>query len=180
MTDRVVVKRYAEAFMDFAAGSIGLKKALQDLKNLKFLIEQNAGFMNILRSLDVSYSEKCDFIDRTLDENFSRETGQFLKLLLEKQRIDKLVDIADYIRVAYAHLGETEAVLKTSFPLDLDLIEEIKKRLEEKFKRKFRFYIDLDGTMLGGVQVIIGNTIIDGTVRKRLSDLKEKLSGVKV
>ncbi len=180
MTERVVVKRYAEAFMDFSAGTIGLKKALQEFKNLKFLIQRDKGFMDILQSLDVTYSEKCDFIDRVLDENFSRELGQFLKLLLEKQRIDKLPDIADYVRVAYSHLGETEAVLKTSFPLDLDLVEAIKKRLEEKFKRRFRFYIDLDGEMLGGVQVVIGNTVIDGTVRRRLADLKEKLSAVRV
>jgi len=180
MTERVVVKRYAEAFMDFSAGTIGLKKALQDFKHLKLLIERNKGFMEILQSLDVAYSEKCDFIDRVLDENFSREFGQFLKLLLEKRRIDKIIDIADYIREAYAHLGETEAVLRTSFPLDLDLIAKIKNRLEDKFKRKFRFYIALDGTMLGGVQVIIGNTIIDGTVRRRLQDLEEKLSTVRV
>jgi F-type H+-transporting ATPase subunit delta len=82
--------------------------------------------------------------------------------------------------VAYAHLGETEAVLKTSFPLDLDLIKEIKEKLEKKFNRNFRFYIDLDGSMLGGVQVIIGNTIIDGTVVRRLSDLREKLLTVRV
>lgn len=180
MMERVVVKRYAEAFMDFAGGTIGLKKATLDFKNLKFLIEENPGFMEILQSLDVSYAEKCDLIDRVLDENFTRETGQFLKLLLEKQRIDKVIDIADYIRVAYAHLGETEAVLRTSFPLDLDLVEEIKKKLEGKFRRKFRLYIDLDGSMLGGVQVIIGNTIIDGTVRRRLADLKEKLLAVRV
>ena len=180
MTDRLVVKRYAEAFMDFSAGTIGLKKALQDFKNLKFLIQGNQGFLEILRSLDVAYSEKCDFIDKVLDDNFSKEFGQFLKLLLEKQRIDKIIDIADYVRVAYAHLGETEAILRTSFPLDLDLIEEIKARLEKKFKRKFRFYIDLDGSMLGGVQVIIGNTIIDGSVRRRLDDLREKLLTVRV
>jgi len=180
MMERLVVKRYAEAFMDFSAGSIGLKKALQDFKNLKFLIQMNKGFLEILQSLDVSYSEKCSFIDQVLDDNFSKEFGQFLKLLLAKQRINKIIDIVDYARVAYSHLGETEAVLRTSFPLDLDLIKEIRARLEKKFNRKFRFFIDLDGSLLGGVQVIIGNTIIDGSVRRRLIDLKEKLLGVRV
>ena len=160
--------------MGFAGESIGLDKAAQDFKNIKLLIQKNKGFLTLIESLDLSYSEKCDFIDKVLDDNFSREFGQFLKLLLKKRRIDIITDIADYVRAAYAHLGKTEAVLKTSFPLDLDLIEEIKQRLEKKFNRGFKFYIVLDASLLGGVQVIIGNTIIDGSVRRRLDDLKKR------
>ena len=180
MKERLVVKRYAEAFMDFSKDTIGLERAVADFKGLKLLMQANPGFQEILNSLDVSQNEKNDFIDRVLNAPFSNEFRQFLKLLLEKQRVDKIIDIADYVRVAYAHLGETEAILKTSFPLDLGLIQEIKDRLEKKFSRKFRFYIVLDGSMLGGVQVIIGNTIIDGSVRRRLSDLKEKLLTLRV
>lgn len=180
MKEIIVVKRYSDAFMDFAKETIGLKKAAEEFKSLKLLMQANPEFAGFLMSFEVSQREKFDFIDKVLEQNYSWELRQFLKLLIEKNRIDKLHDIADYIRVAYAHLGETEAILKTSFPLDLDLIKEIKERLEKKFNRSFRFYIDLDGSMLGGVQVIIGNTIIDGTVARRLSDLKEKLLTVRV
>lgn len=180
MKDIQVVKRYAEAFMGFARDTIGLKEAAGYFRALKNLMQANPEFEEVLASLDVSEREKADFIEKVLNEDFPREFKQFLRLLLEKGRIDKIRDIAGYIRVAYAHLGETEAILRTSFPLDLDLIKKIKERLEKKFQRKFRFYIELDGRMLGGVQVIIGNTIIDGSVAKRLSDLKEKLLRVRV
>ncbi|MDD2679764.1 MAG: ATP synthase F1 subunit delta [Candidatus Omnitrophica bacterium] len=180
MKERLVVKRYAEAFMDFARETIGLKQAVLDFKNLKAIMHENKGFQEILHSLDVSYAEKRDFIDKVLNADFSNEFKQFLKLLLEKNRIGIIGDIADYVRVAYSHLGETEAILRTSFPLDLSLIRKIKDKLEKKFKRAFRFYIDLDGSLLGGVQVIIGNTVIDGTVRRRLEDLKQKLLTVRV
>lgn len=180
MTDYLVVKRYAEAFMDFAKETIGLKKAVLEFKALKNLMRENPGFQEILHSLDVSHIEKCDFIDKTLAQDYSNELIQFLKFLLEKKRIDKIMDIASYIKVAYAHFGETEAILKTSFPLDLALIKEIKNRFENKFKRKFRFYIDLDGSLLGGVQVIMGNTVMDGSVRRKLDELKGKLLTVRV
>ncbi|MDD5027050.1 MAG: ATP synthase F1 subunit delta, partial [Candidatus Omnitrophica bacterium] len=156
------------------------KQAVLDFKNLKVIMHDNQGFQEILYSLDVSHSEKCDFIDKALDADFSNEFKQFLKLLLEKNRIDRISDIADYVRAAYSHLGETEAILRTSFPLDLSLVRKIKDKLEQKFNRRFRFYIDLDGRLLGGVQVIIGNTIIDGTVRRRLEDLREQLLTVRV
>lgn len=180
MMERLVVKRYAEAFMDFAKETVGLKKAVSDFKALKFLMKDNPGFYEILHSFDVSYSEKCDFIEKVLGDDFSKEFKEFLWFLLEKNRFDKIIDIADYVRITYAHLGETEAILRTSFPLGLDLIRQIKERLEMKLKRKIRFYINLDGSLLGGVQVVIGNTIIDGSVRRRLDDLKERLLTVKV
>jgi F-type H+-transporting ATPase subunit delta len=180
MLERLVVKRYAEAYMEFARAAVGLEKAVLDFKSLKMLMRANPGFAEILHSFEVSYQEKCDFIENVLKEDYSREFKQFLKLLLEKKRADKIIDIADYIRVAYSHVGETEAVLRTSFPLELDLIRQIKERLEKKLGRKIRFYINLDGSLMGGVQVVIGNTILDGSVRKRLSDLKEKLLTVRV
>lgn len=180
MTDRLVIKRYAEAFMDFSKETIGLKRALEDFKNLKLLIRRNKEFLTLLESLDVSSAEKRDFIDKALDGNFSREFTQFLKLLLDKRRVDKIVDIADYVRVAYSHLGKTEAILRTSFPLGLDLVGKIRERLEKKFNRRLKLYIDLDGSLLGGVQVVIGNTVFDGSVRRRLDELKEKLLAVRV
>jgi len=82
--------------------------------------------------------------------------------------------------VAYAHLGRTDAVLRTSSPLDLELIRKIRDKLEEKFQKKFKFYIDLDTNLLGGVQVIIGNRIIDGSLRRRLDELKGKLLAARV
>ena len=64
--------------------------------------------------------------------------------------------------------------------MDLELIREIKNNLEDKFKKKFKLYINLDGSLLGGIQVVIGNTVLDGSVRRRLDDLKEKLKALRV
>lgn len=180
MIDEVIVKRYAEAFVDFARESIGLDKALEDFKALKTIMRDNPGFQEILHSPLISVAEKSNFIDRILSADFSREFIQFLKLLLDKRRIDKISDIAEYIRIHYAHRGVSEAVLRTSFPLDLDLIQQIKDKLEKKLKNKLKFYIELDGDLLGGVQVVIGNTVIDGSVRRRIQDLRERLQTVRI
>ncbi len=180
MLEEIVVKRYAEAFVDFARGSIGLDKALEDFKGLKSIMRDNPGFGEILGSPQVSAAEKFNFLDRLLGPGFSREFIRFLKFLLDKRRIDRLADIAEYVRAHYAHEGVTEAVLRTSFPLDLEAIQRIKDKLEKKLNKKLKFYIELDGTLLGGVQVVIGNTVFDGSVRRRIQDLKEKLQLIRV
>ncbi len=178
--DKIIVKRYAEAFWAHILSAVPRERAMRDTRNLKGIIRDNPGFLEFLESPQITYAEKCSFLDKVLNSDFLVETGNFIKLLLKKERVEQLVDIIEYLRVAYLHEGETEVLLKTSYPLDVDIIRKIQKSLENKFRKNFRFYIDLDGSLLGGIQAVIGNTVIDGSVRKRLDDLKEKLKTVKV
>ena len=88
--------------------------------------------------------------------------------------------MAEYLRAKYTHQGQLDVLLRTAFPLELEVIEKIELALKKKFKQNLKFYIDLDGSLLGGVQIVFGNTIIDGSVKKRLVDLKEKLITVRM
>jgi len=179
--DEIIVKRYADAFMGFLKENIGVEKGLLDFKDLKdAVIRNNPEFMHFLQSQEITYTEKCDFIDKIVRDGFSEELREFLKLLIRKDRINKLADIMEYIRTAYSYIGEEDVLLKTSFPLDIELIKTIEERLQKKSQKKLKFYIDLDGELLGGVQVIIRNTVIDGSVRRRLDELKEQLMAIKV
>jgi len=172
--DEIVVKRYADAFIGYTKENIGLERAVEDFKNLKTVIRDNPEFFSVLCGMSLGLTEKFNFIEKVLGADFSQETKNFLKLLLDKERIDKLLDIAEYIRVTFSHAQE-DVLLKISFPLDLETIKKIEDTLEKHFNKKFKFYLDLDGSLLGGIQVVIGNMIIDGSVKRRLEDLKEKL-----
>ena len=173
--DKALVSRYAEAFFSLARTHCGQEKALKDLVIVKNVIRDHPDFEQLLNNPEISYGEKCGIIDRVLEDGLSDEIRNFLKLLLEKKRFDIFLDAAEYLRAKYSHAGQVDVLLKTAFPLELDLIKKIETALKNKLKRKLRFYIDLDGSLLGGVQVIIGNTIIDGSLNKRLEELKEKL-----
>lgn len=178
--DQIVVKRYAEAYVGFAEKGLGLDKIIQDFTNLKNILQDNLEFQAFLEGRGIAHTKKCELIDKVLQEDFSGELRQFLKLLLEKGRVDKILDIAEYVRARYSHGGRAEALIKTAYLLNPDLIKLIQEKIEKKFQKKFKFYIDLDGSLLGGIQVIIGNTVIDGSVRKRLEQLREQLKAVQL
>jgi F-type H+-transporting ATPase subunit delta len=178
--DKAVVTRYAEAFLSFSRGSCGMDKALEDLVVVKNIIRDNPGFEGLMHNPEISYLEKCAIIDRVIKDGLTEEIRNFLKLLLEKKRFNIFLDVAEYLRAKYSHQGQVDVLLKTAFPLELDLIKRIEDALKNKFKQNLRFYIDLDGSLLGGVQVVIGNTIIDGSVKKRLDELREKMITVRI
>jgi len=178
--DKVVVSRYAEAFLNFAKANCGLAKVLEDLVIVKNIIRDNPGFKELMSNPEISHTEKCAFIDQAIRDGLSNEIRYFLKLLLDKKRFDIFLDVAEYLRAKYSHHGQVDVLLKTAFPLELDLIKRIEVALKNKLKQNLRFYIDLDGSLLGGVQVVIGNTIIDGSVKKRLEGLRERLTNVRM
>jgi len=176
----LVVRRYGEAYAEYAKETIGLDRAIGEVKALKKIITDNPEFLGVLVSPSVTISEKFAFVDDVLKKYFSEELTLFLKLAIEKNRVMMLVDMLDYIRVNYAHGEAVDAILKSAYPLDLKDIEEIKAKLEKKLDKILHFYFELDASILGGVQVIVGNTLIDGSLKRRLEDLREKIVSMRM
>ena len=176
----LVVKRYSEAFMSYAKATIGPEKAVEELKALKILLRSESEFENFFYNPHIAYAQKCEIIDRVAKGYFCEETRNFLKLLLEKGRIEFVIGICDYVRATYSRNGAVDALLRTSYPVDTDVLKTVKAALESRMRKKMNLYLELDPDLLGGMQIRIGNTIIDGSVKRHLSDLKEKLMNVKV
>jgi F-type H+-transporting ATPase subunit delta len=173
--DAVVVKRYAEAFFGVLKKARGFDVALRECQNLKNIIRANEEFLQFLLSPEIAYTDKGNFIERVLGDDFCIETKNFLKYLLEKERMERAENILDYITLNYAHEGAVSVLLRTTYPVDLDMLSEIEEKLSRKFRQKLRFFIELDGSLLGGIQVVIGNKVIDGSIRRQLEDLKQKM-----
>ncbi len=180
MRNIVLSKRYADAFLNTASASIGFKRGFEELQLMKRIYHDNPDFRRFIESLQITSAEKCGMIDTVFADGFSENSRDFLKFLIVKNRIELFDDIAEYARIKYAHGDEIDAQLKTSYPLDTDVLLRIKNDLEARFRKKLHMYVELDSDLLGGIYVRIGNTIIDGTVKRRLSDLREKLTNLKV
>ena len=130
MIDEIVAKRYAEAFVGYAEPTIGKVRAVDELGEVKRLVRDTDELRAFLESGDITPSEKFALIDTAFARMLSEETITFLKLLIDHQRINRLADIAEYARMKYAHGDEIDALLKTSYPLDTDVIARIKTAVE--------------------------------------------------
>lgn len=175
--DRIVAARYAEAFLKHAQGTISRDQALLAVMKVRGIMRDNPRFKELLEFPGIGFSDKCRIVDEVLPGT-AEPVRDFLKLLIDKNRIANFWDIVEYLRLKYAHVKETEVLLKTTFPVDVALLAKIKATLEKKIKNTIKLYIELDSRLLGGIQVIIGNKIIDGSVNRRLEDLRQRLLSV--
>ena len=178
--EEIISKRYADAFLAYAKETIGFERGLDELARAKRILHDNHDLKKFLENLEITGSEKNKVIDAVFNGDFAEETRHLFKLLIRKKRIALFIDIAEYARIHYAHGVKIDALLKTSYPLETGTIQRIKDALEKRMNRKIHLYLELDADMVGGAYARIGNIIIDGSVKGRLEDMREKLELLKV
>lgn len=175
MQKKILIRHYADAFMRYAGHTIGMARISEEIWNLKSIIERNPEFQNFLMSHRITLREKFECLDHVLGRDFAEEILHFIKFLLTKGRFEMLKDIFDRIRTAYVFGEQVEVLIKTAFPLDHEEIISIQRRLEEKARKRFKYYIEWDPNLLGGVQIMIGNRVLDASVKRRLEDLRKEM-----
>ena len=180
INEEIISKRYADAFLTNTKGTIGREERLDELLRAKRIIRDNPPLKEFFENIGMTNSEKEAVVDVVFKDDFNEETRNFFKLLVDKKRINLFIDIAEYARIRYAHGVEIDALLKTSYPLKTETIQRIKDSIEKRMNHKIHLYVQLDADLVGGAYAQIGNIIIDGSVKRRLEDMKAKLYAMKV
>jgi len=100
----------------------------------------------------------------------------FVRVLAENGRLDVLSEI----RVQYEALknereGVVEAEVVSAFELDAAQLADLVARLEKKTGRKVKARVSVDPALIGGVKVVLGDKVIDGSARAQLGALENAL-----
>ncbi len=176
----ILARRYGDAFLAFTKEGCGIEKGFDDLRNVNCILVDNPDLDSFLLTPGIDDKEKFEVLENVVGNDFSDEIKYFLKLLISKGRFDKFGDIADYVRTVYSHGSEVDALLKVGYPIDTEVIKRIKDAIENRLNKKLHLYIELDPDILGGIYAKIGNILIDGSVKRRLDDMRTKLLTTKV
>ncbi len=68
------------------------------------------------------------------------------------------------------------AEVRSAVPLDARLRERLARALSEAIGKDVEVKVVVDPNVVGGVVARVGDTVIDGTIRHRLEELKERIS----
>jgi F-type H+-transporting ATPase subunit delta len=111
-----------------------------------------------------------------LQGKLTGEAENFVRVLAENGRLDVLPEI----RVQYEALknereGTVEAEVYTAFEMEPAQIADLVSRLEKKTGRKVKARVSVDKSLIGGVKIVIGDKVIDGSARAQLGALENAL-----
>jgi F-type H+-transporting ATPase subunit delta len=103
----------------------------------------------------------------------SGEAANFVRVLAENGRLDVLSQIrAQYEALKNEREGVVEAEVISAFEMDKAQVADLLGRLEKKTGRKVKAKVSVDKSLIGGVKVVIGDKVIDGSARAQLGALE--------
>ena len=176
MRDRRLATRYAGALLASAGRDGDLAAVAESYAAVRELLGQRPELGAFLRGPQVSEDEKRGLLRTLFGGRIEPLLLNFCLLLIDKNRIENLDEIGqEFARLVERAQGLQRAVVTTAVPLPPDLEGALAKQLETLTGTRIVLEKRVDPAVIGGVAVVVGDNVIDGTVRASLQHLRARL-----
>jgi F-type H+-transporting ATPase subunit delta len=167
---------YARALFEVAKENGVLDRVHEELGEFADAISEDRDLQVFLFSPYFSSEEKKEGVRRIVTDADERLLN-FLELLAERHRMPVLFRIRRELDSMWADENKLLPVTVTSaVELDEELVNSIGERIEEQTGRRVELSSNVDPDVLGGLQVRVGNMVLDATVRNRLEQLRKQVA----
>lgn len=167
---------YARALLEIAAEDGSMKELDEELQALDGIFSANPQLTEILCAPTVTDAEKTDLIKRVFDGRISKVSYNFLCVLAEKKRVGYLTGIAQEFRKGYYEAaGIAEAEVTTAVPLKDDARNRLIAKLQKKYGKTVILKEKVDPSIIGGMIVASGGSMMDGSVKTRLENMHKQI-----
>ncbi len=169
-----IARPYAEALFKAQASDLaGTAAWLDELA----AVAANAQLQQFADNPKVSYQQVLDVIVGVVKTPLGDAGQNFLRTVLENGRLVALPEIANQFRaLKNAQGGSADATVFSAFPIEAAALAELAAQLEKRFARKLHLNVQLDSELIGGVRVVVGDEVLDTSVKARLEQMKAALT----
>ena len=169
--------RYSLALYELANETNSLSKIEENSQALLNLISSSKDFNNLIKDPTVSRNILNQVIDK-ISNNFRLEVlfKNFLCFLITKRRFFYVQKILkNFNEICSEKRGELKAEIKSAKNLSQDEINKITQELSNNFKSEIKLNYTHDQSLIGGLVVQIGSTMIDTSIKKKLQQLENRM-----
>lgn len=174
MTD--TVDGYATAFLEVARAEGELERVSDELFLFARGLERADDLYQTLTDQNLPAEKRQTIVLELLGPKALPITGSLVAFVVGAGRTRDLVAIIDrLVQKAAAEVDKEVAEVHSSVPLDEDQQKRLAKALSENLGKQVEVKVVVDPDVLGGLMARVGDTVIDGTVRHRLDQLRESM-----
>lgn len=168
--------RYAEAIVAIATGEDGLEAVENELLSVSRAIDTNEELRERMTDRHLPVGQRLTFLESSVLRAAHPATRSALAMIIAADRVGQLTDIANEVALrAAASRDEEFAEVYVAVPLDDARKTALKDALERATGRSLDLRFVVDDSVVGGVRARIGDTVIDGSLLRRLTDLRGRV-----
>jgi F-type H+-transporting ATPase subunit delta len=171
-----IARPYAEAVFKLARDTNSLAEWSRMLEVLDTVVGDERIRVRIADP-NVSAQQLESLILGVIGDSVDGAGRNLLQVLIVNDRLTLLAEIrALFDELRREHEGILEAKIISALPLDEQQRSQLVSRLEAKHKRKVSAAVEIDPRLIGGVRIVIGDKVIDATVRAKLDAMAATLA----
>ena len=177
MIKTAVARRYAQALFELLDQS-NIEATRQTLNGLGHAMKDSASLRHVVASPAFGVEEKIAVLTELGDRFGCPSVGKaFLGQLVKKHRVGFLPDIAEaFGKIVDQSKGMQQVTISSASALSQTEQDRVRIRLRDTLKREVDVTFCVDASHLAGLQIHIGSTVVDSTVRGRLNDMQSMLT----
>jgi len=176
MREERVAKRYARALFNAAVHRQAVDEVNEALQQLLNTLNEQPPLRTLLLNPLIPRERKQQMVQEAIARHTHPLLASLLSVLVDKRRERLLPQVArEYVELRDEHVGILRVQAMTAYPLDSDQEQALVRSLERRTSKTVVLQTQVDPSLIGGIVVRIGDTIIDGSVRGQLLRLRQYL-----
>jgi F-type H+-transporting ATPase subunit delta len=170
-----VARPYAEAVFKLADAS-GALATWSEMLAVLAAVAADARVAAAIKDPNLSDAKVAGLFIAILGGRLSGDAENLVRVLAEYGRLELLPEIREQFEgLKNEREGVVEAQVESAFELTPEQASDLIARLEKKFARKVKAQVRVDKSLIGGVRVVVGDKVIDGSARAQLGALENAL-----
>jgi len=174
MPDRI--DGYAQGIFDIAQAEGSLEKVENELFQFSQLFQSNEQLREKLTDQTLPVEKRQAIVEDLLGQKASALTVNVISFIVGAGRARELPEMVNrLVQRAAAERQREVAEVRSAIMLDAEQQRRLTEALEKATGKRIELKVVQDPSVLGGLVARVGDTVIDGSVRRRLEQLKESL-----
>lgn len=176
MRDETVARNYAETLFELASRNDALQQYGDAIETVAKLIDEDPKFGLFMETPRIDDAEKKVVVKKVFGDVMPKHVVNFVLVTIDKRRQRLLRSIAQqYHSLLDAHMGREHVQVTVARPLDDTTREVITEKLSAALGKDAIPHVRVDAGIVGGLVVRTGDTIYDGSIRRRLDGMRRRL-----
>jgi F-type H+-transporting ATPase subunit delta len=176
MRAATIARNYAEALLELAKRADDLRGWGSLIRSLADAIERDPKLRAFLETPRVDGRTKAAILRKALSDRAPEKFVRFIETLVRNRRQTLVPDIArEYFDLVDRAENRVHAIVTVAREADEKTTKLIADRLSKALEKIVVPHVSVDPRILGGAIVRIGDTVMDGSVRRKLGALKRRM-----